>query len=441
MQPRNLITFFFTAALLLGASSSMAAPPSYVPCEADEDCESGRCELLSIDGYYGDWEDEDWYTYEVLACAEDTMGAPLAPLAPPLPLECWSSDECPEGTFCEDPYPDSNWCEDEDGDCWAGYVPRYCVALEPDLPDGICHGPSDCPPAHACTITFGDPYPGPTGGGFCVPSDACLDDSECELGSFCEGAYDDAFELFASGTELGFEPYGRCTSDVCSSDMDCAGGLVCHLDSAPCGVPLGDSPAADCNPEAVLGTCGPQWLREDCAEDAVCGSGFACVHHSVCADTAGLLGTEMNEQDPSGGGIVECQSLSRCEPLVVACEEGVCADGLVCTDLGSPAQVAGDLRIHDPETGLMNGLCLPEDYEAWSKSGVGSMGDLRMKDLPPMEIHDQGLTANIVAGHQTMSGCQGGSAPSQGWLLALLALGLVASRRARGGLLKGAAIG
>jgi MYXO-CTERM domain-containing protein len=447
MQPRNLILFFFTTALLFGASSSMAVAPWYPSdqCQTDDDCEGGRCDLVWIDGYEDECSDDDWNCYEVLACVSDIKEGPLQP---PIPQECFHDDECPEGTYCEEPYFSESWCEDEDEACSPGYVPRYCVVLEQDPPENVCYGPSDCPPAHDCTIDYADPTPGSFGGGICVPSEklippgACLEDSECQLGFVCEGTSLAVPEPSFTEYEVGPEDYGRCTPDVCSGDGDCSGNLVCHLSTTPCGEPLDDGPAVPCNPETAMGICGPQWLSDDCVQDADCGSGFACVHHSVCAGKNGLWTTEMDEADASGGGIVECQSLSRCEPLLVACEEGVCDEDFVCTDLSSTALSTSDVdvNVEDRSAGLMDTLCLPEDYEAWTESGVGTVGDLRFEDVAPIGLHVPGVTTNLSAGRAVLGGCQGGSAPSQGWLLALLALGMVARRRSCG-VLKDPAIG
>jgi hypothetical protein len=269
----------------------------------------------------------------------------LAQGIPPPEQTCENDAECPDGSSCL--LPDCPVCDPDSPDCQpVDCGPGVCVANPP--PEVECTLDSDCPEDQFCAIRDCAPPCDPddptcepvdcTGGGVCIPRDpvepppSCTTDEECGDGNVCITQ----------------------TAESCRSE-----GCVCADDGD--GDPSNDPPC-DCpppsEPECTTETysfCGPRWLDE-CAVDADCGAGFACLIHDACDCSTDPCDC------PTEPGVAPP---GACELVRVECtDESDCTDGFVCTEEAATEPCAVDeTGANTCDAPAATRICAPPGYE------------------------------------------------------------------------------
>jgi len=138
--------------------------------------------------------------------------------------------------------------------------------------------PADCPPGEDCCAP-----------GRCFEA-RCLQDNDCPPGSACQ---------------LAVGQPGFCEVTPCTSELGCAEGAYCAIQSIP-GAPGSQS----------SGIC----LPEQCDFDADCPAETRCEGSSVCPPDV----TCIWEGEPGVCVGTECREEEDC-PLGTTCSDGFCA--------------------------------------------------------------------------------------------------------------------
>lgn len=170
----------------------------------------------------------------------------------------------------------------------ASLAPRVALAQSTCADDG------DCEQGFECTVV---------GGSACGSSGAAAPAPSCPPGETCEMPEPPAPDPC--------EPMEikACTPAACTSDAQCAEGMVCHAWAVPCATSdcacSSDVPDCDCGPQPVCmpetkSMCTPRYLLP-CQEAADCGSGFTCEQQAApCACSGG--GAEDRPEPMPGAG-------------------------------------------------------------------------------------------------------------------------------------------
>jgi hypothetical protein len=134
----------------------------------------------------------------------------------------------------------------------------------------------------------------------------CAADADCEKGFTCEvtggsacaGA---AAAPCAPGTDCAVPPppdcepmeYKSCLPGPCTTDSDCASGMVCHTQvvetciAPPCPDGFACAAVLECTSEETA-SCVPKWTLA-CESAADCGAGFECAPQELCSCSGGMV--------------------------------------------------------------------------------------------------------------------------------------------------------
>jgi hypothetical protein len=216
----------------------------------------------------------------------------------------------------------------------ASLAPRIALA------QSSCNDDSECEQGFECTVV------GASGCAAAAPAPSCPPGESCELP---EPQPCETVELKA------------CTPAACTSDAQCAEGMVCHSWTQPCATSgcacSSDVPDCKCDPPPacepeIASMCTPRYLLP-CEQASDCGAGFTCEQQAApCACAGGSAGTPTPGADaaapsapgfappPGAGGQPSSEPLPNPEPCV--CEPSnvyVCvAQVIECTsDAACPA--------------------------------------------------------------------------------------------------------
>jgi hypothetical protein len=204
---------------------------------------------------------------------------PPPPPPPPPSPQCTHDDQCDDGVDCTTDHCVSGHCEftPDDALCDDGDL---CTTDQCDPVNGCLHEPVTCPEDQVC-----DPASGQ-----CVE---CLNDDDCEDGSFCNGAETCVDGVCQDGTPPCPEEFCDEVNDVCAEvpapapltecedDGDCDDGLfctgaetcvdgVCQNGTPPCSEDLCDEEndlCAEPSGDGTLGSgqgAGPRGTRGGC---------------------------------------------------------------------------------------------------------------------------------------------------------------------------------
>lgn len=306
----------------------------------------------------------------------------------------------------------------------ASLAPRVALA------QSSCSDDSECEQGFECTVV------GASGCDAAAPAPTCPPGESCELPEPqpCET------------TEL-----RACTPAACTSDAQCADGMVCHswiegCAKSSCACPS-DMPDCTCDPQPAcepdtVSQCTPRYMLP-CQQAADCGPGFSCEQQEVpCACGGGSAGTPTpgagagaGFAPPEGAGgqssgaplpypepcvcepsnvyvcvaqVIECTSDAAC-PAGWACEQEVQADRPACV---------GDRCPEAEPVPPPRSLCRPEYYGGGGVD-VGVPGD---DPAPTVGSADpeSGNGEDATGDGNESAACQFGQAPASSGALSLL---------------------
>lgn len=337
----------------------VAAPPPLgvcipvepIGCRADEECGEGFFCDFSVGVADGAAPDRD-NDGEEPGDSGDAQAPSPEPRGQcrPLPPECFSDLDCPDGQVCQ--FPDfANGLVAIGGVCIDAPPVSEC-ASDDQCPDGLvcevqCLPDPSCPMCDACFVF-----------GTCVePARPCFVNEDCREGEFCDavtsaarrpcldadgdGQCDDAVDPLPAGVCRVIDPCADvvcpagtvCSADsgeatcvamptMCRGTEECADGLVCNAadvclpppDCDPMGGPCAAVCYGFCVEPAV--TC---FTQEDCADDEV------CVFAGVTGPNRPLIAPPSGTCQPAPGG---CDSNEECVDGQV-CVDGACVEGPV----------------------------------------------------------------------------------------------------------------
>lgn len=305
-----------------------------------------------------------------------------------------------------------------------------------------CEVDADCGHGFECRIV------GATGCGAATPTPACPPDEPCDPAPAPEPVPCES------------EVFKECVPGSCTSDAECASGMICHAYEVPCAVTdcacPSDVPDCGCGSPApctseVKSSCTPTYLLP-CAAAADCGEGFSCVEQQSCgcsgsagsaerrpapdpgfAPPAGGAGAGAeappDPQDPPDcacepSGVfacvpheIVCDDASDC-PASWTCEQEVQATAPACSGDGCPAPAP------QPPSRF---LCQPPHYSGGGVVGTdaggtptsggpkGNPGTANPEASPAPNGTDNGETRESAA-------CQMGHAPASSGTISLLAV-------------------
>ncbi len=321
------------------------------------------------------------------------------------------------------------------------------VALSPSLShaQSACEVTSDCDQGFECTVV---------GGSGCAPSatPTCPPGMECPIPEPqpCVVVEEKA-----------------CTPAHCTSDAQCADGMVCHAWEMPCAVTdcACSSDMPDCNCGAVpacepetVSYCTPRYVLP-CTQAADCGEGFTCQQAPAECSCGGSA--EARPSDPAAGGSSAGAPLPpsgsgggsadfappadplpdpdcTCTPssvLVCVAQEIECAsasecpDGWICEQEpqpGVPACVGDGCPTIEPLPAARS-LCRPQYYSGGSSVGYDANGEAEGTPAPTKggtgtnNPQTPNSSTEGAEAHESAA-CQMGHAPASSSALAWLAV-------------------
>jgi uncharacterized protein (TIGR03382 family) len=285
-------------------------------------------------------------------------------------------------------------------------------ALAQDIP---CESDADCGENQICALTDcarpcdtdEDPACEPTdcgGGGTCIdigepPPPACAVDADCAEGERC------IVETFES----------------------CVGtGCVCAEDDPACDC---DVPAEEECKTETYAFCAPPWALA-CDVDSDCGPGFTCelLESCACSGGGGSDGPEAPDADPAPPEqecVCEPATEGSCVLERVECaSDADCLEGFACVDEGSAGtcSVSEDGTVDCDEPAESARICMPPAFVGGPE---GEAGLIRAEDDGS---DDEDTLGDDVDAQNIIINC---SASSPAGALPLAALALLLRRRRR----------
>jgi Cys-rich repeat protein len=259
---------------------------------------------------------------------------------------------------------------------------------------------------------------------------------------------------------------------MCDSDADCEAGFVCETyDSFDCDdvvspacpegaeCPVPEESDEDCVEESES-YCVPPYFA-DCAADADCGPGFACVAEESCScsgssgggtDSDGGSSEPVPVPDEPGtpqdkdGEDCGCEPTGSmyCELIPVECtSDADCAEGASClanpdSDGTCTSTPGGDTVCDEPMESVS--YCIPDGYLEYMDSFGGGRGSddvanesgLDGEGAPTADPNnDSGSNSASTDGDEDGGGCSAaaGGSGSSGWVIALALAGLLRRKR------------
>lgn len=330
----------------------------------------------------------------------------------------------------------------------------FLFALAPRIAhaESTCAASSDCDKGFECVVV---------GSGSCPGAPACAPNGDCPQPAPCMVTEEKA-----------------CVPAHCSSDAQCADGMVCHAWDAPCAVTScacpPDQENCDCAPvpecaNETESLCTPRYVLP-CETATDCGEGFTCEEQisEICADTAGAPAMDPSGAAPappqgSGGSSAELPAPDpipeprtctpepsgrfACVPKMIECSASSdCPTGWLCQQEVPTSAAPGcdgcpeDSAKPAPEPAPVPAprLCRPEYASAVDSAGQGSGEVLTSGNasgspggVPPRSPQPE--NAADGAGSNESSACQMGHAPASQSALSVLAMlgALVGLKRRR----------
>lgn len=286
------------------------------------------------------------------------------------PAGCYSDVDCSKGTHCSvsdgvcNAPPDCPMCDVCFGSCVADVVVTACLA------------DSECGAGQICDTSVCLPPPGCTGDmvcpavcyGQCIDQPVgCQNDAECAADQYCDfstcyatGAARDPMPCMPDSSGVGCVAPpcdGVCTTRQviigCTSDAECADGMICQLEQICYAVDCADG--TDCGaprPCQSVGTCLP--APTGCWADDECPAGFQCIFYNDCPAYADGVPRED----------VPCASKGVCEPIAQpeCLTDADCGEGFYCQptykcDPSTNCDAAGNCG--DEKCLGSGGVCVP----------------------------------------------------------------------------------
>ena len=278
-------------------------------CRVANDCISGYCETMGLDGVgvcatLGCERNRDCAPPTTVCASPPTGGIPECLVA------CSTGRDCADGLICGNgvcfpPY----GCQ-ADADCGGNGAicgndglcrSADCLADVDCGPGRICSGGLCLDDPSACAADTDCPLGDRCVGGACVaPAPGCVFDRECAADQICEGGVCVATPRVCPAHER--PRNGQCIADgTCDVQADCPARYTCTagrcLRAAVCAADADCKPAHVCVSERCVPTT--------CRADADCGGGFVCVA-AECVPTAGPptadAGAGVSDAAPIGDG-------------------------------------------------------------------------------------------------------------------------------------------